>query len=792
VSLRRVIRLFESYEPFVRFMKLLAAPNPGETDTEAVRLRAVVLAEKLEPRGDRKELQDALKSFDVRLDHESYRKISAMMLFMAKTLFNDVSGPVPHDIRRRALQYDGPKFFFVSHTSYYDYALTAYFLHRLGISPPIFHSSGSITQGWPSNWLDGLRTMRIPMTFSPIRHRAYSWFSAALAENLETQVIFARTSRYAVRSRHGILREPYVPHAVIASVRAHGKALVIPVSISYSIIPEDKYLASSKVFASLSALPSNWSLFLKSMLGLKRVSKVFKKLDGSLGDVAVSLGSPFELRNDKSLTLQRISHRAIEEIARNKLIHPTHIVAKAVQELDKTDIKSIRKAVENEIENTNVLFRTRYRKEPPYHSQITSDLVGAIQSGLQQLSARGILSRSLLGRSYKPVDNRLLTFYGYQADRRIYPLSGRNTIAVINAGVWGYTLALQIGGNLVDKEQLAEHSLVLYDSREDLIEKLTVDGRHPWHFRDVQMPRSIRPEADLRAAVGNTSMVLIVTPSKYFYSAVTKILEVAREGCDVVIATKGFLPETGMLPYHTVQQEMDRLGKHFKISILSGANLAHEIVNGGAGVTQIASDDVETFDRLRTLMETRTFRVVYCNDIIGASISAALKNVYAIGFGLLEASKQAPENFLATYATLVTAEIRQFGLLLGANPETFDSESQVWLADLLATCRGGRSAKFGRDLVSMDEKHGKYLPARVLMDQYRKKKIAVEGFEASRYAHRMATQRGFHPPILGEIYSILHGGKKIDLDAFIEKCLDALKNERNYPSAAIRYRPKRI
>ena len=466
-------------------------------------------------------------------------------------------------------------------------------------------------------------------------------------------------------------------------------------------------------------------------------------------------------------------------------------MAKAIQGLDKTDFKSIRKAVEREIENTNALFRSRYRKEPPYHSLITSDLVGAIQNGLGQLSGRGILSHSFLGRSYKPKDTSLLSFYGYQADRRIYPLSGRNTIAVINAGVWGYTLALQIGRNLVKKDQLAEHSLVLYDSREDLVEKLTVDGRHPWHFRDLPIPRSVRPEADLRAAVGNTSMVLIVTPSKYFYSTVTRILEVAQEGCDLVIATKGFLPETGMLPYHTVQEEMERLGKRFNISILSGANLAHEIVNGGAGVTQIATEDVETFERLRTLIENQTFRVVYCDDIVGASISAAMKNVYAIGFGLLEASKQAPENFLATYATLVTSEIRQFGILLGANPETFDSESQVWLADLLATCRGGRSARFGRDLVSMDEKHGKYLPARVLMDQYRKKRIAIEGFEASRYAHRMATQRGFHPPILGEIYSILHGGKKIDLNAFIDKCLEALKNERNYPSAAIRYRPKR-
>jgi glycerol-3-phosphate dehydrogenase len=81
----------------------------------------------------------------------------------------------------------------------------------------------------------------------------------------------------------------------------------------------------------------------------------------------------------------------------------------------------------------------------------------------------------------------------------------------------------------------------------------------------------------------------------------------------------------------------------------------------------------------------------------------------------------------------------------------------------------------------MDEKAGKSRPVRVLLEQYRKKRIAVEGFEASRYAQRMAAQRGFHPPILGEIYSILHGGKQIDVDAFMEKCLDALGPKISHP-----------
>jgi glycerol-3-phosphate dehydrogenase (NAD(P)+) len=457
------------------------------------------------------------------------------------------------------------------------------------------------------------------------------------------------------------------------------------------------------------------------------------------------------------------------------------LVAKAMQGMESVPSKTLRAAVEQEVESTKSFFRTRYHREAPFHPVITSDLPEAIERGVKTLVGRGALRVSPLRRRYSAKNPSLLRFYAYHADRRIYPLRGRNTMTVINAGAWGYTLALHIGMNLLKKEELSEHSVILYDSREDLIEKLTVEGKHPWHFKDIALPRSVRPEADLIAAVGDTSLILMVTPSKYFHSTLVKVLGLAPDGSDLVIATKGFIPETGLLPCQTAHLEMERLGKKMRVSVLSGANLAHEIILGGAGVTQIACEHYETFERLRPLIETRLFRVVYSGDVIGTTISAALKNVYAIGFGILEGSKKAPENFLATYATLVTAEIRNFGVLLGAALETFDAESQVWMADLLATCRGGRSAKFGRDLAEMDEKHSKSRPARILLETYRKKRIAVEGFEASRFAQRIAAQRGFHPAILGEIYSILHGGKQINVEEFMEKCLDALSHRVSHP-----------
>ena len=105
-----------------------------------------------------------------------------------------------------------------------------------------------------------------------------------------------------------MLREPYVPHGVIAGVKATGKALMIPVSISYSIIPEDSYLSSPWFFPVLSMFPKRRAMLIPFVFGLGSSEKAIKRIEGIFGDVATTLGEPFELADDNSLSLQRISH----------------------------------------------------------------------------------------------------------------------------------------------------------------------------------------------------------------------------------------------------------------------------------------------------------------------------------------------------------------------------------------------------------------------------------------------------------------------------------------------------
>ncbi len=174
MRLRRAIEFFDSHEAFRQFKKAVSGPIPPVPDNAFLRDRALKLAERLEPKGDRRELQAALMDLEIAVNTSNFHQVSAMLAFVANNLFTDVSGQVHQAIRKRIVEFDGPKFFFVGHTSYFDYVFVAQLIRRIGIAPPVVHVSGSLTKGWVSQWLQGFRSLVVPKTLSPTQHRAYS------------------------------------------------------------------------------------------------------------------------------------------------------------------------------------------------------------------------------------------------------------------------------------------------------------------------------------------------------------------------------------------------------------------------------------------------------------------------------------------------------------------------------------------------------------------------------------------------------------------------------------------
>jgi hypothetical protein len=181
MTLHRAIQLFESHDGFRQFKKTLSPTAPLPVDSRFLRDRALKLAELHEPKGDWNELNWALSEFSVFSDDKNFQQISAMLAFIAKTVFRDVSRSLSQETAQRILEFKGPRYLFVGHTSYFDYILASQLADRIGIPAPIVHVTGSLTKGWVSNWLTGFRYLSIPKNMSPLQHRAYAWFSAALA-----------------------------------------------------------------------------------------------------------------------------------------------------------------------------------------------------------------------------------------------------------------------------------------------------------------------------------------------------------------------------------------------------------------------------------------------------------------------------------------------------------------------------------------------------------------------------------------------------------------------------------
>src|SRR4030042_775729 len=190
MRMRRIIELFESYDKFLEFKETLPEIPPLPLDSQGMKERALEWAEKYEPRSDRSELKRALAELEVFFDPITFAQKRAILEFLASAFFIDISRPVSSSTIRKIAGFQGPKFFFIGHSSYFDYILAARLIRHVGLTEPVIHASGTVTLGWVSRLLKGFRALKLAKSFSPLQHRAYAWYCAALAERNETQALF--------------------------------------------------------------------------------------------------------------------------------------------------------------------------------------------------------------------------------------------------------------------------------------------------------------------------------------------------------------------------------------------------------------------------------------------------------------------------------------------------------------------------------------------------------------------------------------------------------------------------
>ncbi|QTD63521.1 NAD(P)H-dependent glycerol-3-phosphate dehydrogenase [Acinetobacter towneri] len=206
------------------------------------------------------------------------------------------------------------------------------------------------------------------------------------------------------------------------------------------------------------------------------------------------------------------------------------------------------------------------------------------------------------------------------------------------------------------------------------------------YLPDFQLEQGLRAVSDLETAVRDRDIILVAIPSHSFRDVLRQIKPFISAQA-VVSLTKGIEAKTFSFMSDIIREELPEV----PYGVLSGPNLAKEIVAGQPAGTVIASHSELVRYAVQQALHSALFRVFASDDVNGVELGGALKNIYAVAMGMA-AAYNVGENTKSMILTRALAEMSRFAVKLGANPLTFLGLSGV--GDLFATCSSPLSRNY--------------------------------------------------------------------------------------------------
>ena len=314
-------------------------------------------------------------------------------------------------------------------------------------------------------------------------------------------------------------------------------------------------------------------------------------------------------------------------------------------------------------------------------------------------------------------------------------------IAVIGGGAWGTALA-QVAAK-------AGRDVLLWAMERDVVEAINGAHENPVFLPGIALDPAIRATNDLND-IGETGAWLVVTPAQHMRA----VLEQAPR-CNVprVLCSKGIDERSGELLHHVAAQACPGA----PVAVLSGPTFAHEVAHGLPTAVTLAAEDRAIAKQLRGAIARPEFRIYISDDVAGAEIGGAVKNVLAIACGVVE-GRGLGQNARAALIARGFAEMTRFGIAMGARPETLAGLSG--LGDLVLTCSSTSSRNY-----SLGKGIGEGRDASELMADRR---TVAEGAFTAPVLARLAGERGLDMPIVEAVDRLLKGAA---IDAVVEALL---------------------
>ena len=303
-------------------------------------------------------------------------------------------------------------------------------------------------------------------------------------------------------------------------------------------------------------------------------------------------------------------------------------------------------------------------------------------------------------------------------------------IGVIGAGAWGTALAQVLSEG--------HDELLLWAREAEVVTQINDSHENKAFLPGHPLRQNIRATMNMEELAACEAL-LIVTPAQHLRASLKALPD---NDAALILCSKGIEEDTQQLMSEVVRE----LRPNSPLAVLSGPTFAHEVAQGLPTALTLACDSQALWNTLNPLISKPSFRPYFSEDIAGAEIGGAVKNVLAIGCGVVEGAGLG-QNARASIISRGFAEMLRYGAARGARVETLSG--LCGLGDLVLTCSSTNSRNF-----SLGKGLGEGRSAQALLSD---RATVAEGAFTAPVLQRDAKARGINMPIVDAVCALLAG-----------------------------------
>jgi glycerol-3-phosphate dehydrogenase (NAD(P)+) len=308
-------------------------------------------------------------------------------------------------------------------------------------------------------------------------------------------------------------------------------------------------------------------------------------------------------------------------------------------------------------------------------------------------------------------------------------------VAVIGAGSWGTTVAALAAVNA---------PTILWSRRPELAAQINDAHVNGEYLASFMLPEQLQATSTLKDAVSHADVLVMAVPSHGYRDVAAEAAPYLRPWVPVVSLTKGIERSSRKRMSEVTSDEMPG----HPVAVLTGPNLAKEILGGQPAASVVAIDDEVIAAELQRIFSRPSLRIYTNPDVVGCEVGGVVKNVIAIASGMA-VGMGFGDNTRATLITRGLAEMTRLGLAMGGQASTFAGLAGI--GDLVATCSSGQSRN---NMVGQELGQGKHID-----EVIGGMSMVAEGVKSSPSVLDLARRNGVEMPITEQVVAVCHQGK---------------------------------